>query len=122
MEVQIDMATIKIEYSAISAPVANAVAQICVTFLPTNAAADLPPFDGTYYDTNVQGWGEGTALETFFAQSVAHPGLFAAIKLAMEAEDGTYEFETSDDKTIIYADELAKVLKDEGFTITVTKN
>ena len=116
------MASIKIEYSAIAAPAAEAVAQICATFVPTNAAADLAPFDGTYYDTNVAGWGEGTSIEDFFAQSVAHPGLFAAIKLAMEAEDGVYEFETSDDKTIIYADELAKVLKGEGFTITVTKN
>ena len=116
------MATIKIEYSAISAPVANAVAQICATFVPTNAAADLEPFQGTYYDTNVEGWGEGTALADFFAQSIAHPGLMAALKLAMEADDGVYEFDTADSDTVIYADTLAKVLKDEGFTITVTKN
>lgn len=116
------MATIKIEYSAIASPAAQAVAQICATFVPTNAAADLAPFEGTYYDTNVEGWGEGTTLQDFFAQSVAHPGLMAAIKLAMEAEDGTYEFDTTDANTVIYADELSKVLANEGFTFTITKN
>ena len=116
------MATINIVYSAVSAPTSQAVAQICATFVPTNAAADLAAFDGTYYDTNVEGWGEGTSLQDFFSQSVAHPGLMAALKLAMEAEDGTYAFEATDENTVIYAEELAKVLANEGFTITVTKN
>lgn len=41
------MATINITYTAISAPVAEPVAQICATYVPRNAAADLPAFDGT---------------------------------------------------------------------------
>ena len=40
------MATIKITYTAIEAPKADLVAQICATFVPTNAAADLPVFEG----------------------------------------------------------------------------
>ena len=111
------MATIKIAYSAIAAPVAQPVDQICAMFLPTNAAADNAAFEGTYYDTNVEGFGEGTSIEKFFKDSVAHPGLIAALKLAMEK--GEYTFETTDEKTIMYLEEVADAVADQGFEITV---
>ena len=114
------MATIKITYTAISAPTANAGAQICATFVPTNAAADLAPFEGTYYDTNVAGFGEGMSIEKFYADSVAHPGLIAALKLAVK--NGEYEFDTEDEKTIMYLEEVADAVKDQGFEIEVSKN
>ena len=114
------MATIKIVYSAISAPNANAAAQICSIFVPTNAAADLAPFEGTYYDTNVAGFGEGMSIEKFYKDSVAHPGLIAALKLAVE--NGEYEFDTDDEKTIMYLEEVADAVADQGFEITVSKN
>lgn len=116
------MATITITYTAVSAPVADAVAQICAVFVPTNAAADLAPFDGTYYDTNVYGFGEGMAIQKFFADSVAHPGLIAALKLAVA--EGEYEFDTEDEKLIMYLDEIVSTgaVADQGFEITVTKN
>lgn len=114
------MATIKIAYTAIAAPTVQPVDQICAMFLPTNAAADNAAFEGTYYDTNVEGWGEGTSIEKFFKDSVAHPGLVAALKLAME--NGEYEFDTDDFKTIMYAEEVADAVADQGFEITVSKN
>lgn len=114
------MATIKIVYTAITAPTAEPIAQICATYDPTNAAADLPVFEGTYYDTNVEGFGEGMAIEKFFADSVAHPGLILALKNAVK--DGEYEFETEDEKTIMYAEEVASAVADQGFEITVSKN
>ena len=114
------MATIKIEYSAIAAPVSNVVAQICATFVPTNAAADLPAFEGTYYDTNVAGFGEGMTVEQFIKNSVAHPGLVLALKNAIE--NGTYEFDTEDEKTIMYLEEVAGAVADQGFDISVSKN
>lgn len=114
------MATIKIAYTAIAAPVVQPVDQICAVFLPTNAAADNAAFEGTYYDTNVEGYGEGTSIEKFFSDSVAHPGLIAALKLAMEK--GEYEFDTDDAKTIMYAEEVADAVADQGFEITVSKN
>lgn len=113
------MATITIAYTAISAPVDNLAAQICATFVPTNAAADLAVFDGTYYDTNVAGFGEGMSIEKFFADSVAHPGLIAGLKFAVA--DGEYEFETEDLATIEYAKSVAPAVADQGFTITVTE-
>lgn len=114
------MATINIKYTAISAPIAEPVAQICAMFVPTNAAADLPAFEGTYYDTNVEGFGETGAIEKFFADSVAHPGLVLALKLAVE--NGEYEFDTEDEKTIMYLEEVKDAVADQGFEITVSKN
>ena len=114
------MATIKIVYTAIDAPVADTVNQICATFVPTNAAADNAVFDGTYYDTNVEGFGEGMAVEKFFKDSVAHPGLIAALKRAVE--DGEYEFDTDDVKTVMYLEEVADAVADQGFTITVSES
>lgn len=114
------MATVKITYTAISAPTAEAVAQICATFVPTNAAADLAPFEGTYYDTNVFGIGEGMGIDKFFQDSVAHPGLIAALKRAVA--DGEYEFDTEDEKTIMYLEEVAHAVASQGFEIVVSKN
>ena len=116
------MATVKITYTAVSAPAAEAVAQICATYVPTNAAADLAPFEGTYYDTNVAGFGEGMSIAEFFNQSVAHPGLIAALKLAIA--NGEYEFDTEDEKTIMYLEEIVatKAVADQGFEIEVSKN
>lgn len=114
------MAKITITYTAISAPAADQAAQICATFVPTNAAADLPAFAGTYYDTNVEGWGEGMTLEQFMKASVAHPGLVLALKLAIE--NGSYEFETEDEKTVMYLEEVADAVADQGFEITVETN
>ena len=116
------MANIKITYTAISAPTTEVGAQICGTYVPTNAAADLPVFEGTYYDTNVAGFGEGLAVEKFFADSVAHPGLIAALKLAIA--NGEYEFDTEDEKLIMYLEEIVATgaVADQGFEIVVSKN
>lgn len=114
------MATISIKYTAISAPAAEPIAQICAIFQPTNAAADLPAFEGTYYDTNVEGWGEGTAIADFIRSSVAHPGLVLALKMAFE--NGEYEFDTEDEKLIMYLEEVKDAVADQGFDITVSKN
>jgi hypothetical protein len=114
------MAKITITYTAINAPSADTAAEICAMFYPNNAAADLPAFEGTYYDTNVEGWGEGTTLEKFIKDSVAHPGLVLALKLAVE--EGSYEFETDDNDTIMYLEEVKDAVADQGFEIEVEKN
>lgn len=114
------MATVKITYTAISAPVASTVNQICATFVPTNAAADNAVFEGTYYDTNVEGFGEGFSVEEFFKASVAHPGLVAALKLAVEK--GEYEFDTEDASMLMYLEEVTDAVADQGFEIEISKN
>lgn len=114
------MATIKITYTAITAPNAEPIAQICATFVPTNAAADLPVFEGTYYDTNNYDKEGASGIAKFFADSVAHPGLISALKKAVE--NGEYEFDTEDEATIDYLENVAPAVKDQGFDIEVSKN
>lgn len=108
---------IKIKYTAVSAPVAQAVAPICRCFAPQACAADHASMAGTYYDTNVAGWGEGTALEQFMAQMVAFPGLNAAIRKAIT--DGEYTMNDADEKTMLYMNEVKSALAEQGIEITI---
>ena len=110
------MKNVTITFTAPEAPVAQPVDQICSVFLPTNAAADNAAFDGTYYDTNVYGWTVAETLEQFMKDSVAHPGLIAALRKAIA--DGTYTFE-ADEKEALYIGEVAPALADQGFTFEV---
>jgi len=106
------MATITITYTK---PVDESVvpaSQICATYVPANAAADNAVFDGTYYDTNVPGFGAGMTPEEFFNAQVAHPGLIAALRAAMRA--GSYDWEATD-ADVQYVGEIAPALKDQGF-------
>ena len=109
--------TITITYTRPVAPAINPVAPICRVMMPNNCAADMPAFDGTYYDTNVEGWGEGTALESFMNSVVAHPGLVAAVRKAIA--DGTYTIADATSEDALYAGEVAKALKDQGITIAI---
>ena len=104
---------ILIKYTAPVAPT-DAAVNIPSVYVPNNAAADLDVFEGTYYDTNVEGFGVGTDLETFMNQSIAHPGLVAALRTAIK--DGTYAYETDDqDKYNYILNEVGPQLADAGF-------
>ena len=109
--------TIKIKYTAPVAPNAQAVTPICRYFYPAGCAADHPCMEGTYYDTNVQGWGEATALDQFMAQMVAHPGLVAAVKQAVA--NGEYTMEDVNEAVKLYIYEVAPALAEQGFTFEV---
>ncbi|MBP3678336.1 MAG: hypothetical protein J6I97_08340 [Agathobacter sp.] len=108
---------ITIKYTAPVAPNVAAVSPICRCFYPAACAADHPCMEGTYYDTNVEGWGEATKLEQFMAQQVAHPGLVAATKQAIAK--GEYTIEEADEAVTLYIHEVAPALKDQGFTFVV---
>ena len=110
--------TVVISFNATKRTVAEPVAEICSTFTPNNAAADLEVFEGTYYDTNVDGFGMGTALHEFMAQQVAYPKLNAYLRKAIR--DSSYEFSTDDEAFILYLEECAQVLAREGFKIEIT--
>lgn len=109
--------TITITYTAIAAPATEFVQQICDVYYPANNASRNPVFDGTYYDTNVEGFGEATTLEAYMAQMVAHPGLVAALRAAIKNGSFTYTEVTDDD--ILFAEELKSALKSQGFEIEI---
>lgn len=107
---------IVIEYKPINPVNPESIAQICGIFYPNSAAADLKVFEGTYYDTNVDGFGEVGSLEQFMAQMVAYPGLNIYLRKAIR--DGQYEFTTQDDKMYLFLEECAPALADQGITFT----
>lgn len=111
------MAKITITFTAPVAPAMVPVDGICRTFVPINAAADNAVFAGTYYDTNVDGNGAGMSIEQFVKDSVAHPGLIAALKKA--AAEGSCEFTTEDQKEILYLGEVAGAIADQGYVIEI---
>lgn len=98
---------------AVKAP-DHAAAPICALFMPTNAAADMDVFDGTYYDTNVYGNDYGSALEDFLAMQVSHPGLVAAMRKAVA--DGSYTMTTLDPMMETMIDGLNATMAAAGFT------
>lgn len=108
------MATITITYTKPVDASAVPAAQICATYVPSNAAADWTSggIPGSYYDTNVPGFGAGMTPEEFFNSQVAHPGLIAALRAAMRA--GSYDWEATD-ADVQYVGEIAPALADQGF-------
>jgi hypothetical protein len=111
------MATITIAYTAPVAPQNGRVAEIFSSFMPTNAAADLPAFEGTYYDTNVKGWVPAQSLEEYMEGQIAHPGVVAALRAAIA--NGTYTIENPTANEVLYWGELKPALVTEGFTVTI---
>jgi len=107
------MYSVLIKYTAPVAPT-DAAVNIPSIYVPNNAAADLDVFDGTYYDTNVAGFGVATDIEEFMATSIAHPGLVAALRTAMK--EGEYAYNTEDqDKYNYILNEVGPQLADAGF-------
>lgn len=123
--------TITITYTAIAAPAAKPIVpQICDIFVPDNNASRQAAFAGTYYDTNVAGFGEATPIEAYMKQMVAHPGLVAALRAAVralevaqaedpEATEGVYTYTEATELDALYAEEVAPALEKNGFTIEV---
>lgn len=109
------MATITITYVKPVDATTIPASQICATYVPANAAADNPVFDGTYYDTNVAGYGDAMSLDAFFAAQVAHPGLIAALRAAIRLAPESYDWEATD-ADVQYVGELAPALAEQGFT------
>ena len=129
------MATITITYTKpVDASVVPA-AQICATYVPSNAAADWTTggIPGSYYDTNVPGYGAGMSAEEFFFKQIAHPGLVAALRAAMRAyvpaqpaqgetpatpaTPGTYDWTCTDDEALYAIQEVGPALAGQGFAI-----
>ena len=114
------MATINITYVK-PTPAADLTPtqQICATFQPTNAACDNTVFNGTYYDTNVAGYGDAMSVEAFWNAQIAHPGLIAALRAAMRAEEGTYSWNDAPADEVLYIEEIEPALAEQGFTFAV---
>jgi len=113
------MATITITYTAPTGFKTDpATQQIFSVWNPAATASDNAKFEGTYYDTNKWDYGNfqpATSLQEFLDAQVAHPGLIAALRAAVRAENGTYDW-VATDADLLYIDELEPALKNQGFT------
>lgn len=110
---------ITISYTAPVAPAAEHINQIFRRMTFESAAADNAVFEGTYYDTNVDGWGVATPIEEFFKSCVAHPGLISALKAAMR--EGSFSFTSDDEREILFLSEVGTAIADQGFVIDIAE-
>lgn len=109
--------TVTIKFEPCKRTIAEPVAQICSTYEPNNAAADLEVFKGTYYDTNVNGWGVATTLHEFIESQVAYPKLGVYLREAVREKQ--YQFSVENDEAfVLYLKECAPALKAQGFEFT----
>lgn len=109
------MATITITYTEPEVPVEANVAQICALFLPTNSYVDLPPYEGTIYDTNVDGWGTWEGLAEYLGKITHSPNVLIMFKAAYR--DGSVEFTEDDPKMVEYYKEIGMALEAYGFVV-----
>lgn len=109
------MATVIITHTPVT-PLFDGVRPVCPALGLPNAAADNVVFEGSYYDTNATQ--ASVSIEDFFVDSVAHPVLIKALKQAYI--DGVYEFETDDDALIMFLEQVAPEVVDQGYQFEIT--
>ena len=114
------MASITIKYTEPVAPVEGDVQQICALFLPTNSYVDGEPYEGTIWDTNVEGFGTFETLAEYLSKITSAPNVLILFKAAIAAGEDGVTFEESDPKQVVYYQELGKALADYGFEVTVS--
>ena len=114
------MASITIKYTAPEAPVEADVKQICAFFLPTNSYVDTEPYEGTIWDTNVEGWGTWEGFVAHLEKISAAPNVLILFKAA--ARDGEITFDEEDPKQIEYIKEIGLELAAYGFEVSDGSN
>lgn len=110
------MASITIKYTAPEAPVQADVKQICAFFLPTNSYVDSKEYEGTIWDTNVEGWGTWEGIAAYLEKISATPNVLIMFKAAVR--DGEITFEEADAKQVEYYKEVGRRLAVYGFEVT----
>lgn len=78
---------VTITYKGPEAESIQVVNPICRMFQPCNSYVDTPAYEGTVYDTNVDGWGKIDLMEPYATTSFPFPVPLAQFKLATVGED-----------------------------------
>lgn len=117
------MYKVTIKYTAPEAPVEGApVWPVAPEFVRGDSYVDhIDHCYGAYPGNN---WDKGNFymaenLDEFLGSVSMHPGCNLALKSAMIAENGTYEFEVEDHKDKMLYEELGRSVAEFGFEITV---
>lgn len=111
--------TISIAYAGLTQPVdERCFWEIPRTWGPKRSYIDTKPYEGTVYDTNIDGWGFIEMPEPYASTSLPFPVPLAQFKLATMG--GVVTFETDDYKEAFYYAEVGAAVADQGFEIVVT--
>lgn len=121
---------ITITYKGPEAESVTFVNPICRLFAPNNSYIDTPAYEGTVYDTNVDGWGKIDLMEPYATTSFPFPVPLAQFKLALVGdavldEDGndtgakTVTFTVPTYMEAFWYKQADKALEGQGFTVTV---
>lgn len=112
--------TVTIVYAGPQAPTnIPFVSPICAIYTPTNSYIDTPAYEGTVYDTNVDGFGAINILEPYASTSFPYPVPLAQFKVAVVGEENTATFTVDTYEEAFWYMEAGKALADQGFTVTV---
>ena len=110
------MASITIKYTAPAVAAQADVTQICAMFWPNNSYVDGEVYDGTIWDTNVDGFGTWEGLEAYISSLSHTPNALIMFKAAVR--DGEVTFEEADAKQVEFYKELGTALAAYGFEVS----
>lgn len=116
---------VKIVYTGPAVESIQFVSPICRLFVPSNSYVDTPAYEGTVYDTNVDGFGKIDLMEPYASTSFPFPVPLAQFKLAVVGEDDEdtggkkVEFEVATYMEAFWYKQAGVALADQGFTVTV---
>lgn len=121
--------TVTIKYTGVSGQVAIGPAPIARLWNPDGSYIDSAAYEGTVYDTNVEGWGEVPAVAPYDSTSIPYPVALAQFKLATVGEDlldgeenvigKQVSFTVDDYKEAFYYKTIGEQMADQGFEVTV---
>lgn len=100
---------------------------ICRLFVPENSYIDTPAYEGTVYDTNVDGFGKIDLMEPFASTSFPFPVPLTHFKLAVVGEDDKesggkkVEFEVATYMEAFWYKQAGVALADQGFTVEISE-
>lgn len=114
------MASITIKYTAPEVLDPMAVDQIPAMFWPNNSYVDTEVYEGTIWDTNVEGWGAWDGLADYLDSISMHKGLLLMFKKAVREGEATFEAENEIDAE--YCMEVGRALAKFGFEVSDGSN
>lgn len=123
------MYTVTIKYTGVSGEVAIGPAPIARLWNPEGSYIDSAAYEGSVYDTNVEGWGEIAPVSPYDSTSIPYPVALAQFKLATVGEDllnddnevigKQVSFDVDDYKEAFFYKTLGEQMADQGFEVTV---
>lgn len=112
--------TVTITYAGPANPTTLCVPNpICATYVPSNSYVDTAAYDGTVYDTNVDGFGYIDPMEPYATTSFPYPVPLAQFKVAVVGTSNTATFDVDTYMEAFWYMEAGRALASQGFTVAV---